>query len=184
MRAQRVPSGLLLGLASVSAVSALHEQGARHHHVARSASATLSAPPMNTAVVNGVTRGIKAGLSGYLGVQSQAAFQQIAPHISWYSDYQANTTDVGDVAGVGMVRSPLSLRQCSSTSLRAGSTRWNKSHQPQSANTPSSSGATTPPAAASAKAASPPSTKTSFRTRPKSCSASTSPTANARTHPP
>lgn len=34
--------------------------------------------------------GKKAGLSGYVGVQKLNAFNELAPHISWYSDYTPN----------------------------------------------------------------------------------------------
>ena len=47
--------------------------------------------------------GKKAGLSGYVGIQGKAAFHQLAPHISWYSDYTPNTPNFHGVKGVGML---------------------------------------------------------------------------------
>lgn len=79
-------------------VSSAHHDRAVHVHAARDVNGG-----MNTQVVNSVTRGVKAGLSGYQGIQQKQAFSQLTPHISWYSDYQATTPDVGNVAGVPMV---------------------------------------------------------------------------------
>nr|POF22389.1 alkali-sensitive linkage protein 1 [Quercus suber] len=47
--------------------------------------------------------GNKAGLSGYIGIQSKDAFKSLAPHISWYSDYTAVTPDSDGVTGIGML---------------------------------------------------------------------------------
>lgn len=47
--------------------------------------------------------GKKAGLSGYIGCQDTSAFTDLAPYISWYSDYTANTTDAQGVQGIGML---------------------------------------------------------------------------------
>jgi hypothetical protein len=48
-------------------------------------------------------KGGKAGLSGYIGIQSTPAFAQFAPHISWYSDYTPNTPSSHGVKGIGML---------------------------------------------------------------------------------
>ena len=53
-----------------------------------------------------IPSGIKAGLSGYIGIAANDpdAFNALAPYIGWYSDYGPATPDVGDVVGVPMVR--------------------------------------------------------------------------------
>lgn len=48
-------------------------------------------------------KGGKAGLSGYIGIQTKPAFKALAPYISWYSDYTPNTPGVPGVKGVGML---------------------------------------------------------------------------------
>jgi hypothetical protein len=60
-------------------------------------------PPGNTKPDALTPNGRKAGLSGYDGIQDTDAFTDLAPHISWYSDYTANTPSALGVEGVGML---------------------------------------------------------------------------------
>ncbi|KAK5163247.1 uncharacterized protein LTR77_010833 [Saxophila tyrrhenica] len=60
-------------------------------------------------------KGRKAGLSGYIGIQSTPAFAQLAPHLSWYSDYTPNTPPSHGLKGVGMLWGA-SGSSCGSTS--------------------------------------------------------------------
>ncbi|KAF2719832.1 glycoside hydrolase family 128 protein [Polychaeton citri CBS 116435] len=70
------------------------------------ASSTSSSP---SSYSTGITKsnltpnGRKAGLSGYIGIQEKNAFSDLAPHISWYSDYTPNTPDSNGVKGIGML---------------------------------------------------------------------------------
>jgi len=48
-------------------------------------------------------QGRKAGLSGYIGIQSTPAFAQLAPQLSWYSDYTPNTPSSHGLKGVSML---------------------------------------------------------------------------------
>ena len=97
MRTHTTSAGTVCAFANLAA--ALHDQTTHHAHAARD---TIGGA-MNTQIVNPITGGIKAGLSGYQGVQEKQAFSQLASHISWYSDYQANTSDASGVVGVPMV---------------------------------------------------------------------------------
>ncbi|GAB7344565.1 hypothetical protein MBLNU457_3064t1 [Dothideomycetes sp. NU457] len=47
--------------------------------------------------------GIKAGLSGYIGIQNTDAWSSFVPHIGWYSDYSAITPDANGVQGIPML---------------------------------------------------------------------------------
>jgi hypothetical protein len=62
-----------------------------------------NATPGNTKPDALTPNGRKAGLSGYVGIEDTDAFTDLAPHISWYSDYTANTPDALGVHGVGML---------------------------------------------------------------------------------
>ncbi|KAK5125298.1 hypothetical protein LTR08_005360 [Meristemomyces frigidus] len=71
---------------------------------APSSSATSAAPSSSGISVGNLTpNGKKAGLSGYIGIQNIDAFSDLAPYISWYSDYTANTPDEQGVKGIGML---------------------------------------------------------------------------------
>ena len=61
------------------------------------------ARPHTTTLKKVLPKGQKAGLSGYVGVQSTSAFKEFAPHISWYSDYTPNTPHSHGVKGIGML---------------------------------------------------------------------------------
>ncbi|KAI9667255.1 MAG: hypothetical protein M1821_000069 [Bathelium mastoideum] len=45
----------------------------------------------------------KAGLSGFVGVTSKSAFNDLKPYISWYSDYTPTTSDTDGVKGIPML---------------------------------------------------------------------------------
>lgn len=62
----------------------------------------ISAKPHHQ-TIKSLLHGRKAGLSGYVGIQNTAAFRQLAPHISYYSDYTPNTPNAHGVKGVGML---------------------------------------------------------------------------------
>jgi hypothetical protein len=62
-----------------------------------------NAPPGNVKPDALTPNGRKAGLSGYVGIQDTDAFTDLAPYISWYSDYTANTPSSLGVEGVGML---------------------------------------------------------------------------------
>ncbi|KAK3676960.1 hypothetical protein LTR78_003165 [Recurvomyces mirabilis] len=67
-------------------------------------SASSSAPAASGLSVGNLTpKGKKAGLSGYPGVTGKSSFASLAPYISWYSDYTANTPDSNGVMGIGML---------------------------------------------------------------------------------
>ncbi|KAK4542456.1 hypothetical protein LTR36_006708 [Oleoguttula mirabilis] len=70
-----------------------------------SAYSASSAVASSTGItVNNLTpNGKKAGLSGYSGVQNIDGFSDLAPYISWYSDYLPNTPDEQGVKGIGML---------------------------------------------------------------------------------
>ena len=82
-----------IGLCAALAAANAHQ--AHHEHAVRDTA--------NSTDVSGITRGIKAGLSGYQGIQNKKAFQQLAGSISWYSDYQPDTPEAQGVAGVPML---------------------------------------------------------------------------------
>ena len=42
-------------------------------------------------------------MSGFIGIEDIAGFAELAPYISWYSDYTANTSSSQGVAGIGML---------------------------------------------------------------------------------
>jgi len=66
--------------------------------------ATATSSSASTSSTNSLTpNGVKAGLSGYVGVQNKAGFSLLADHISWYSDYSPSTPDSGTVQGIPMV---------------------------------------------------------------------------------
>lgn len=75
--------------------------------VARRATSAYGSPPAPSAT--GITKnnltpnGRKAGLSGYIGIQDKQGFKDLAPYISWYSDYTATTPSTSGVQGVGML---------------------------------------------------------------------------------
>ncbi|KAI7305488.1 hypothetical protein KC315_g14650, partial [Hortaea werneckii] len=58
-------------------------------------STTSSSSSSGTGITaNNLTpNGKKAGLSGYVGIQEMQAFSELAPYISWYSDYAPDTPD-------------------------------------------------------------------------------------------
>ncbi|KAF1824414.1 glycoside hydrolase family 128 protein, partial [Dissoconium aciculare CBS 342.82] len=61
-------------------------------------------PPPSSNQTGALTpNGRKAGLSGYVSIQDTDAFADLAPHISWYSDYTANPPAALGVEGVGML---------------------------------------------------------------------------------
>lgn len=77
---------------------------------------TAAAPPAYTSTApsdssssTGITttnltpNGKKAGLSGYIGIQSKQAFTDLAPYISWYSDYAPDTPSSQGVQGIPML---------------------------------------------------------------------------------
>ncbi|KAI7459828.1 hypothetical protein KC351_g17531 [Hortaea werneckii] len=68
-------------------------------------STTSSSPSSGTGITtNNLTpNGKKAGLSGYIGIQEMQAFSELAPYISWYSDYAPDTPDAQGVKGIGML---------------------------------------------------------------------------------
>lgn len=68
---------------------------------AATSSSTSSDKNMTTSNLS--PQGKKAGLSGYVSIQNTDAFDTLAPYISWYSDYTANTPSSGNVTGVGML---------------------------------------------------------------------------------
>ncbi|KAK5111708.1 hypothetical protein LTR85_011753 [Meristemomyces frigidus] len=70
-----------------------------------SAASTSSAAASSTGITvsNLTPNGKKAGLSGYIGIGDIAAFSDLAPYISWYSDYTPNTPDEQGVMGIGML---------------------------------------------------------------------------------
>ncbi len=68
-------------------------------------SAATSAP--STGGSTGLSPGgKKAGISGFEGVTSKAAWNQFSSKISWYSDYTPNPADSGSIKGIGMVCFP------------------------------------------------------------------------------
>ena len=71
--------------------------------VVASSSAVSPAPSTggSTSLIPG---GKKAGISGFEGVTTQAAWTQFTSKISWYSDYTPNPANYGSVKGIGMVR--------------------------------------------------------------------------------
>lgn len=70
-----------------------------------SAPSTSSAAASSTGITVGnlTPNGKKAGLSGYIGIGDISAFSDLAPYISWYSDYTPNTPDEQGVMGIGML---------------------------------------------------------------------------------
>lgn len=83
--------------------------------VASSVVSSASSLPSTSSKSSGanpyVPSGLKAGLSGFIGIATNFAdgFNDLAPHIGWYSDYSAVTPDAGDVVGVPMVRIPVAV---------------------------------------------------------------------------
>ncbi|CAJ2508965.1 Uu.00g139910.m01.CDS01 [Anthostomella pinea] len=73
------------------------------HSSATSTSSTSAASSTGISKANLTPNGKKAGLSGFVGIQNKSGFSDLAPHMSWYSDYTANTPDAQDVMGVGML---------------------------------------------------------------------------------
>ncbi|OQO01901.1 hypothetical protein B0A48_12374 [Cryoendolithus antarcticus] len=76
---------------------------------APSAYSSVATTTSTQASASGITkssltpRGKKAGLSGYVGCQEKEAFANLAPYISWYSDYTATTPDSQGVQGIPML---------------------------------------------------------------------------------
>jgi hypothetical protein len=71
--------------------------------VSSTSASSSAAKSTSTGGFTSVTGGKKAGLSGYVGINTKSAFAQFAPYISWYSDYTATTPDSNGVKGVGML---------------------------------------------------------------------------------
>ncbi|KAK5134192.1 hypothetical protein LTR08_006852 [Meristemomyces frigidus] len=98
---------------STSSVSTTFATSAAATYASPSAYTTSSAAPSSAtsaatsssgiSVGNLTPNGKKAGLSGYVGIQNIDAFSDLAPYISWYSDYTANTPDEQGVKGIGML---------------------------------------------------------------------------------
>ncbi|KAK3721395.1 hypothetical protein LTR37_003271 [Vermiconidia calcicola] len=82
-------------LAALTSTVFGHQQHARLHD--------KRAPVNASRVKNVLPKGQKAGLSGYIGIQDKPAFKELAPHISWYSDYTPNTPSSHGVKGIGML---------------------------------------------------------------------------------
>lgn len=75
--------------------------------ISSSATSSAASPPMSTGGSTGMSPGgKKAGISGFEGITSKAAWTQFTSKISWYSDYTPNPADSGSVKGIGMVRFP------------------------------------------------------------------------------
>lgn len=72
-----------------------------------SAVSSSSAPKVTGSTGLAGYTGIKAGLSGYIGVQNTNAWSSFVPHIGWYSDYSAVTPDANGVQGIPMVSRPI-----------------------------------------------------------------------------
>jgi len=70
---------------------------------ASSAAAAASTGVATISKKNLTPNGRKAGLSGFVNIHYYPAFDQLAPYISWYSDYYPNTPDWSGVKGVGML---------------------------------------------------------------------------------
>ena len=84
-----------------------------HLSVVLSITFALAAPTQSS--ISTLLHGKKAGLSGYPGIQNTPAFHQLAPHISYYSDYMPNTPLSHSVKGIGMLWGAAGSA-CSSTS--------------------------------------------------------------------
>ena len=78
-----------------------------------STSASVSAPAVSPSATGSIVagsnpytyNGAKPGLSGFPGIATNDAsgFNELAPYLSWYSDYTPTTADVGNVKGIPMV---------------------------------------------------------------------------------
>jgi len=100
-------STLVTSVSSAASVAAYSSSSAAapSSYAASSSAASSTAAPSGSGVSasNLTPNGKKAGLSGYIGIQNTQSFSDMAPHISWYSDYTPNTPDEQGVTGIGML---------------------------------------------------------------------------------
>ncbi|KAK0878229.1 hypothetical protein LTR87_007908 [Friedmanniomyces endolithicus] len=100
-------STLVTSVSSAASVAAYSSSSAAapSGYAASSSAASSAAAPSGSGVSasNLTPNGKKAGLSGYIGIQNTQSFSDMAPHISWYSDYTPNTPDEQGVTGIGML---------------------------------------------------------------------------------
>ncbi|KAK1036393.1 hypothetical protein LTR33_016356 [Friedmanniomyces endolithicus] len=90
---------------SVAAYSSSSAAAPSSYVASSSSTASSATAPSGSGVSasNLTPSGKKAGLSGYIGIQNTQSFSDMAPHISWYSDYTPNTPDEQGVTGIGML---------------------------------------------------------------------------------
>lgn len=86
-----------------SAISATRATSASSVASAAATTSTAASSKSGISKTNLTPNGKKAGLSGFVNIDYYPAFKQLAPYISWYSDYYPNTPDSAGVKGVGML---------------------------------------------------------------------------------
>jgi len=99
-------STLVTSVSSAASVAAYSSSSAAapSSYASSSAASSAAAPSGSGVSASNLTpNGKKAGLSGYIGIQDTQSFSEMAPHISWYSDYTPNTPDEQGVTGIGML---------------------------------------------------------------------------------
>lgn len=100
------PLFLIAAAAAQLATAKDHGHRHAHAHVERATTAYGNPPAASASGIsktNLTPNGKKAGLSGYIGIQNKQGFKDLAPYISWYSDYTATTPSTSDVQGIGML---------------------------------------------------------------------------------